>query len=386
MASLTATVFRIPDEITEHTLTLLHPIDIANFSQTCHSAYTLVYGAPDQYLWHQLFLAYPFDNPINTLNYQNTNTSYNWRNALQRRVQAELIASNIVHRLEEQQFALETFISVIGDASPPLEHKEASESIKWVIHILHGSRILDAHVTLPSPTDIQLISCIRTYLALSFEEANNDEAIAHFNALRTRSQCLVYNIRNYRRDNNYGPFLRGGQINWVQAEAIINVMQPNLMELNNLWIDTRPPYSSDSHSSHNPSFFNDPNIQESTRLKELKLHLVPVSSTLHDYVSVSPRNSLRSPRFPNLYFLGISKGTEGDEATVKGSVSMGNDRVVRWRFVSLISHFISEGIQIGNVGSAAGIIGSWTGATHDHGPFWLWKVPDDHPSHISDPN
>jgi hypothetical protein len=92
-----------------------------------------------------------------------------------------------VHRLEEQQFVLETFISVIGDALPALEHKEASESIKWVIHILHGSRILDAHVTLPSPMDIQLISRIQTYLALSFEEANNDEAIAHFDVLRTRS-------------------------------------------------------------------------------------------------------------------------------------------------------------------------------------------------------
>jgi len=29
--------------------------------------------------------------------------------------------------------------------------------------------------------------------------------------------------------------------------------------------------------------------------------------------------------------------------------------------------YSSEGIQVGNVGSAAGIIGSWTGATHDHG-------------------
>jgi hypothetical protein len=27
----------------------------------------------------------------------------------------------------------------------------------------------------------------------------------------------------------------------------------------------------------------------------------------------------------------------------------------------------SEGIQIGSVGSAAGVIGCWAGATHDHG-------------------
>jgi hypothetical protein len=154
MASSTATVFRIPDEITEYALTFLHPLDIANFSQTCRLAYALVYGAPDQYLWRQLFLAHPFDDPRNALGYQNTSTSYNWRAGLQQRVQAELIASNIVHRLEEQQLALETFISVIGDASPvsTLEHKE-SDSIKWVTRILHDSRILDAHVAVPGPTD-----------------------------------------------------------------------------------------------------------------------------------------------------------------------------------------------------------------------------------------
>jgi len=44
-----------------------------------------------------------------------------------------------------------------------------------------------------------------------------------------------------------------------------------------------------------------------------------------------------------------------------------------WPFFSLLpvmlSFSSSEGIQVGNVGSAAGIIGSWTGASHDHGSF-----------------
>jgi hypothetical protein len=138
MVSLTATVFRIPDEITKYTLTFLHPLDIAHFSKTCHLAYALVYSTPNQYLWHQLFLEHPFNDPRNTSNYQNTCTLYNWRAGLQQRVQAELIAFNIAHGLDEQWLALETFISMIGDASPvssALERKE-SESIKWVTRIL----------------------------------------------------------------------------------------------------------------------------------------------------------------------------------------------------------------------------------------------------------
>jgi hypothetical protein len=244
MASSTATVFPIPDEITEYALTFLHPLDIASFSQTCRLACALVYGPPDQYLWRQLFLAHPFDDPRNPSHCLNTSTSlYNWRAALQQRVQAERIAFNIAHRLDEQQLALETFISVIGDASPvssALEHKE-SDSIKWVTRMLLDSRILDARVPLPGPTVNQLISRIRTYLALAFDRANDDETAARLGVLRTTSRCLVYDLRNYRWDNGYGPFLCGGQIDWVQAEAIVNVIQMNLVDLHGVWMDTRPP-------------------------------------------------------------------------------------------------------------------------------------------------
>jgi len=34
--------------------------------------------------------------------------------------------------------------------------------------------------------------------------------------------------------------------------------------------------------------------------------------------------------------------------------------------IDILDLYSSEGIQIGNVGSAAGIIESWMGATHDH--------------------
>jgi hypothetical protein len=241
MASSTTTVFQIPDEITEHALTFLHPIDVANFSQTCHLAHTLVYGASDQYLWRQLFLTHPFDDPRNAVIPRQTSTSapYNWRDQLQCSVRAGLIAFNIEQRFDEQQFALETFISVIGSAAPvrsSLAYKP-SDSLKWVTTILRDSRILDA---VPDLRNNQLSSRIRTYLALSLDGAKDDETKARLDALRTRSQCNVYDLRNYCRDNNYGPYLVGGQVDWVQAEALVNVIQMNLMELHNVWKDTRP--------------------------------------------------------------------------------------------------------------------------------------------------
>ena len=128
MGSLTATLFRIPDIITEYTLIFLHPLDIANFSQTCRLAHTLVYHTPDHYLWRQLFITHPFDDPRNALNYRNAFTAYDWRAELQRRIRAQLIAFNPVRRFDEQRFVLETLISVIGDASPVESNLEYRES------------------------------------------------------------------------------------------------------------------------------------------------------------------------------------------------------------------------------------------------------------------
>jgi hypothetical protein len=49
--------------------------------------------------------------------------------------------------------------------------------------------------------------------------------------------------------------------------------------------------------------------------------------------------------------------------------SRSNDSPAEWS---------TEGVQIGGVGSALGVIGLWTGADHERtdplGPFWLWKV------------
>jgi hypothetical protein len=242
MSNSTVTVFQIPAEITEHALTFLHPLDVAQFSQTCHLAYTMVYGSADEYLWRQLFLVHPFDDPHKAIGGQNASVPYNWKKELQRRARAELVAFNIERRLDEQDFALETLISVILDAPPVqsgLEHQR-SDSLRWVAHILRNSSILDAPVPSSEAKDSQLISRIRTYLSLSHDKAE-DGHTTHLDALRVRSRCQVYNLRNYRRDNDYGPFLGGGHINWIHAEAMVNVIQMNLMELHGIWMDTRPP-------------------------------------------------------------------------------------------------------------------------------------------------
>ena len=65
--------------------------------------------------------------------------------------------------------------------------------------------------------------------------------MGRFDALRTNSRCHTYNISCYCLNNNYGPYLVGGQIDWIQVEALANVIRMNLMELFGVWVDSRPP-------------------------------------------------------------------------------------------------------------------------------------------------
>jgi hypothetical protein len=66
-------------------------------------------------------------------------------------------------------------VSVILNTSPvPLLENKESDSLKWVMHILCDFQIPDAPVIWPKVRDNQLISCICTYLALSLDDARND--------------------------------------------------------------------------------------------------------------------------------------------------------------------------------------------------------------------
>lgn len=229
MPGLNTQVFQIPLEITEHALTFLHPRDVASFSQTCQSARTVVYHNPDQFLWRELFLSY-FDDPRRC---QGHSISYNWKNQVQRRVKAELIALRCTSPENETAFALETFISVILEV-PYNVHQ--SRSLQWLTRILRESNILGDGVSRQGD-HLQLASRLRSLLALSLPD---DATADHLAATRTKSRCLVYDLRNYRRDNDYGPFLRGGKINWVHVEAIVNVIAMNLDELPKSWKHIRP--------------------------------------------------------------------------------------------------------------------------------------------------
>jgi len=78
----------------------------------------------------------------------------------------------------------------------------------------------------------------------------------------------------------------------------------------------------------------------------------------------------------------VTSDSQNDIRLVSGTVSLLYDGNVRWSFVTSFDtgelEWLSEGVQIGGIGSITGILGLWTSAERQGddpiGAWWQWKV------------
>ncbi|KAH8120484.1 hypothetical protein DFH11DRAFT_66104 [Phellopilus nigrolimitatus] len=459
MANTLSPILHIPAELTEHALVLSHPRDVASFAQTCRTARALVYEAHDQHLWRNLFLEQPFDDPRRSVaasaaaGGSTASESVDWKKELQRRVHAMCVIQKIDAHPPQLAAALRALIAIACGAPPMPELSDKSKDLVWLADLTREHSVFDADMSAEdwTPEEQQQRMELWTYIGWRDSVLNADGA----GLLETRnaSRRFVYDMRNYARENLWGPFLpdKSGHVNWKHVQSIITIIHCNLSDLGDLWSNTRPPTSYDairaysapgahqrdprdwagvggtwrrfvcfmdyrdlfsynfSRRAYNSTFFDDDEFQEATRLIELSLRVTkvvevaspsgssnasPKSSPTTSAPTSGPLASSVTPEAlqprPVIHFAGTSRGGNGNESRVRGSVRMTPDGRIRWRFASIYdghSQWSSEGVQIGNVCSAAGVVGTWTGANHEDGdpagPFWLWKVEDDHPSHLN---
>ncbi|KAJ7169506.1 hypothetical protein C8R46DRAFT_199181 [Mycena filopes] len=139
-------------------------------------------------------------------------------------------------------------------------------------------------------------------------------------------------------------------------------------------------FTASGHGQRDPAVFEDRDFREATRLMELDLHIIPREELKIRFPYGDPPVGTH-PDYETLYFAGTSRGgATGHDAIVQGYVYMGGDCIPRWRLTSIHggeAQWISEGAQIGHVGSAIGVGGNWSAFNHEEGdpvgPFWLWK-------------
>ncbi|KAJ7169517.1 hypothetical protein C8R46DRAFT_1217210 [Mycena filopes] len=133
-------------------------------------------------------------------------------------------------------------------------------------------------------------------------------------------------------------------------------------------------------------------LQETIRIFPMTLRVARYSRPPLPPVGADPQALIW--RLPIIHVEGDSRGTDTDTTSarvIEGTVRMIGDGAVRWSMTSSeaagsAAEWVTESVQVGDIGSAAGIIGMWTGAEHSStdplGPCWAWKVA--HEKHTVD--
>lgn len=136
---------------------------------------------------------------------------------------------------------------------------------------------------------------------------------------------------------------------------------------------------------------------EAIRLISMKLHVTKIE---HEARTSSALGS--SSRLPTVYFEGRSRSMDrihdpNANSRIRGTVSMTPQGEVRWTTLSVIGgedRWRSEGIQVGGINSARGVVGTWFDKDYSEdgpaGPTSFWKVGDwiekDKPLHLASDN
>jgi hypothetical protein len=232
---------KFPPEIIERILFLCPLRDVASFSQTSRAAYILIYRSPDQYLWRQHFLAFPFDDPRLA---PNATAEVDWRSELQDRSRAELVLSSPSRDIDSKASeAMEVVLRAIHLAPPygPI----FSDNLNWAQRLILFCPLFDS-LTYRGP-QTQSQARLLVYMGWSHHDVNTPIHDVHtivrsaaFRPIRSNSRCYVYNLSNYSKATNFGVFqskrsANGGvleyEVNWIHINHCLNVIMMNLWDL-----------------------------------------------------------------------------------------------------------------------------------------------------------
>ncbi|KAI4294587.1 hypothetical protein K523DRAFT_318185 [Schizophyllum commune Tattone D] len=425
----------LPPELLEEIFLQCDPCDVGALAQCCSYFHTIIYAqenpSASMPFWRALYLQQPLDDPrlsLTQLGLPRAISDDLWKTRLQRLARAQaVLEGRATVRLDELESILESLLDMIIFVVPLRTHAalDVSSSLILATLLLRRSTLLDE--PLPPTASLrtrQLLACIHTHFGLT--PADHDPA------RRVRARAYVYDLRKYRHDTHYGPFLEDDTVDWemmrelhevmsmhfsfpeVEAGADTFALYPMCLPYTQLVVEEEEEvslegekeaegdekekekndwagvaglwqiafcycdhrelihYNSTATTPDGPldaSLFEDPDFVEICRTLQFDLH---VSHTEPD-----PQHLQR----PKIHF----EATDEDMGiTIRGVVSVTPDERIRWRFVcGDPPHPIwsCEAVQVGGVRSKYGILGVWTTIFHDDdgpvGPFWLRRYSEE---------
>ncbi|KAF8609629.1 hypothetical protein BDV93DRAFT_602271 [Ceratobasidium sp. AG-I] len=345
-----------------------------------------------------------------------------------------------VDKMSYRRFnSLATLLSTLATTPPASATLTRSRNMAWVDNILapgkfdpelflkHFSHHPD--VKQPLTPDRQLTAKLQVH----FFSTRHHVPYPRLSEARLNARAYVYNIHNYRTEGWHGPWVMEEglmQPNWIHLAACQRVILANLMQRRSIGqAYPLPPTGAEATWGQgakavmmgykaNPSRINENGIYDWAGVEGIWKRLVCFMDyrDFHEYNFHGARTSggidtsvFRQPMFgeatrsitmslrlthsepsetpfehrPRLHFNGFSVGSDTMISAVHGFVCMTPSGYIRWNLVTRYQsedRWVTEAVQIGDVGSAAGFLGTWTGNSHDiddpAGPTWLWKVAD----------
>ncbi|KAG8884759.1 hypothetical protein FRB97_003279 [Tulasnella sp. 331] len=115
-------------------------------------------------------------------------------------------------------------------------------------------------------------------------------------------------------------------------------------------------------NSRDTSIFEEDDFHEAVRCLNIDIRISHIDSNPPSYCKTRPK----------IFFMGHSEYLTGEDPArqMRGTVECMPSGAIKWNLVSIWDgeeRWTSQGIQIGGVGSARGVIGSWSGFEHNAG-------------------
>ncbi|VDC01971.1 unnamed protein product [Peniophora sp. CBMAI 1063] len=418
-----ASLFSLPPELIEHLISFFTGAEIAAFAGTNRALHELI-AEDNTHLWRALYLAQPYDDPLE-LGLIDDVADFSWAATYKIRYTAENSKSQV-------RPVVDGIIHTVRTA--PRYSAHSSADMTWATQlILRNAHMFrdfgeDAVARALSDTDRETEDRrlrVRAHFPLSLTSPLREV----FNKQRQAARTYIYDMRNYTKDRQYGPFKDDFEdaVNWEHVDKIVTVVAANLRDFGATWPQPlQPPllvhgaealregsvdmFRNDDEEvesnpldwagvegewmrvvcfcdyrdlfqfnagSRNQDFF-DEDFEEATRLLRMHMHVTDIDESIPS----------ADPKRPTLRIVGSMRGLsamEHSDRTVRGYVTVMPGGDIRWSFQVSIHHgeeqWSSEAVQLGGAASAAGLVGIWTGAHHNHGdpagPFWAFKVNED---------
>jgi len=221
----------LPPELIEDILVLCDPLEVAKVAQTCVAMRGVIYFSEDSKLWRELYLSQPFDDPRACVG-QDGNFRpglINWRKDLQRIIRARTVVDDLTAlKPGELEITLQTLLQLVCYVRPwtsnaMLDLSELSANLLWVAAKLRRGIFDRLQEKATTFAERQLAARLHTYFGLTKGDTIRSSIV--------RSRALVYLLRNYRPENEYGPFHPNGTVNWEHIQAIHHVVSTHLVDV-----------------------------------------------------------------------------------------------------------------------------------------------------------